>query len=67
MTTAILLSLLPDNDQEPTVKRASVPLVKLIDGHWCWKEIGRDFYAPEPELEQVLVAALKASQGPTSS
>lgn len=47
------LSFLPDNDQpEPTVKRASVPLVKLIDGRWCWKAIGSERYELQPELER---------------
>jgi hypothetical protein len=51
-------SFLPDNDQpEPTVKRASDPLVKLIDGRWCWKVIDRDEYVPAPELEAILLAA----------
>lgn len=54
------LSFLPDNDQpEPTVKRASVPLVKLIDGHWCWKQIDGERYEAQPELERVLLAALE--------
>lgn len=53
------LSFLPDNDVEPTVKRAAVPLVKLIDGRWCWKAIDGDDYVPAPELERVLLAALE--------
>lgn len=51
------LSFLPDNDQEPVVKRASAPLVKLIDGRYLWKCIGSDDYEPQPELEQILLAA----------
>jgi hypothetical protein len=52
------LSFLADNDQpEPRVK-GSVPLVKFIDGHWCWKRMGAEGYAPEPELERLLLAAL---------
>lgn len=53
----IQLSFLPDNDQEPTVKRTSDPLVKWINGHWCWKEIDSDRYVPAPDLEAVLLAA----------
>jgi hypothetical protein len=55
------LSFLPDNrDQpEPVVKRASAPLVKLIDGKWHWKAIGSDRYELQPELEQTLLAALE--------
>lgn len=53
------LAFLPDNDTpEPTVKRASVPLVKLIDGCYYWKQIGSDRYELQPELERVLLAAL---------
>lgn len=55
--TTVQLSFLPDNDQEPAVKRASQPLVKFIDGHWCWKEIDGDRYLPNPELEAILLAA----------
>lgn len=43
---------------EPRVKRASVPLIKLVNGRYLWKCIGSDDYAPEPELEQVLLGAL---------
>lgn len=54
------LSFLPDNDQsEPTVKRASVPLVTLIDGRYHWKTIGSDDYEIEPELERILLAAIE--------
>lgn len=46
-----LLTDMPDNEiPEPTVKRPSVPLVKLIDGRWCWKAFGRDEYVHEPAL-----------------
>lgn len=51
------LSFLPDNDQETAVKRASVPLVKRIDGEWCWLEPGTTEYRPQPELEAILLAA----------
>lgn len=60
---ALLPDLLPDNDlAEPTVKRPSVPVAKLIDGHWCWLKFGTDEYVHEPELEQVLLAAIAAKQ-----
>jgi hypothetical protein len=53
------LSFLPNNDQaEPVVKRASAPLVKLIDGRYHWKAIDSDHYELQPELEQLLLAAL---------
>jgi hypothetical protein len=49
-----------DNDQvEPAVKRASAPLVKLIDGRYHWKVIGSDRYELQPELERVLLTALE--------
>lgn len=57
MTTVIQHSFLPDNDQEPIVKREAQPLVKWIDGHWRWKAIGGDEYLIEPELEAILLAA----------
>lgn len=54
---------LSDNDQpEPTVKRASVPLIKLIDGRYYWRVIGSDRYELQLELEQLLLAALKRGQ-----
>ncbi len=53
----IQLSFLPDNDREPIVKRASVPICKLVDGRWCWLVFGTDEYQHEPELEQLLLAA----------
>jgi hypothetical protein len=60
------LALLPDvadNDlHEPTVKRPSVPVAKLIGGRWCWKRFGADEYRHEPELERVLLAALARQQ-----
>jgi hypothetical protein len=56
---SLLVDLLPDNEiAEPTVKRPSVPVAKLIDGRWCWKAFGSDEYIHEPELEQILLAAL---------
>jgi hypothetical protein len=49
-----------DNDQgEPIIRRSSVPLVRYIDGHWCWLRPGTNRYEPEPELERVLLAALE--------
>ena len=55
----LLPDLLTDNDvPEPTVKRPSVPVAKLIDGCWCWKQFDSDEYIHEPDLEQVLLAAL---------
>lgn len=58
-----LAPAIPDNDQpEPVVKRASVPLVKLIDGRYHWKAIDADRYELQPELERVLLAALERSQ-----
>lgn len=57
------LSLLPevaDNELgEPMVKRPSVPAAKLIDGRWCWLVFGTNEYRHEPELEQILLAALR--------
>ena len=53
------LSFLPDNDQEPTVKRPSVPVAKLLNGRWCWLAFGTTEYQHEPELEQILLAALE--------
>jgi len=55
--TPVQLSFLPDNDVEPTVKRTSEPLVKFINGHWCWKEIDGDHYLPAPDLEAILLSA----------
>ena len=56
------LSHLSDNDQpEPRVK-GSWPLVKFIDGHWCWLDPGTNRYKPQPELEQLLLAALARRQ-----
>ena len=56
-------SFLPDNDQEPAVKRPSVPVVKCIAGRWCWLVFGSDGeYRHEPELERVLLAALAQQQ-----
>lgn len=57
MSTVTQRSFLPNNDQEPAVKRASKPLVKLIAGRWCWKEIDGDRYLVAPELEAILLAA----------
>lgn len=51
-------SFIPDNDVEPQIKRPSVPVVKLIDGRWCWLVSGTDEYQHEPELEQILLVAL---------
>lgn len=48
------LSFLPDI--APT-KREPQPLVKCINGRWCWRMIGSDDYRHEPELERVLLAA----------
>lgn len=50
-------SFLPDNDVEPRVKHASVPVAKLIDGRWCWLKFGTTEYVWEPELEAILLAA----------
>lgn len=53
----------PDNDQvEPTV-RGSHPLVIMRDGRWLWYVLGSGLagapeYREEPELEQILLAAL---------
>jgi hypothetical protein len=52
------LSFLPDNDQPEPKVRGSVPLLKFIDGHWYWLIPGTVDYAPEPELERMLLAAL---------
>ncbi len=52
------LSFIPDNDREPVVKKASVPVALLIDGRWCWKSFDSDEYIHEPELERVLLTAL---------
>lgn len=53
----------PDNDiVEPTVKRPSVPVARLIDGRWCWKAFGTDDYIHEPALEQILLAALAKTE-----
>ena len=54
------LSFIPDNDREPTVKRASVPVAKLIDGKWCWKSFGGEEYVHVPDLEAILIAAQDA-------
>jgi hypothetical protein len=59
ITQLALFADMPDNElPEPTVKRASVPVAKLIDGQWCWKAFDSDEYIHEPALEQVLLAAL---------
>ena len=58
----LLPDLLPDNEVEPVVKHAAVPVAKLIDGRWCWKQFGSDRYVHEPELEQILLAALAKQQ-----
>lgn len=55
-------SFLPDNDHEPAVRRASVPLVKQIDGRYLWKCIGADRYEPAPALEAALLAALARAE-----
>jgi len=60
--TAVQLSFLPDNDVEPVVKRASMPLVKLMNGRYHWKAIGSDDYEPAPDLERVLLAALARAE-----
>jgi len=54
------LSFIPDNDREPTVKKASVPVAKCIDGRWCWLVSGTDEYRHEPDLEAILIAAQDA-------
>lgn len=54
----VQLSFIPDNDVEPMVKKPSVPVAKLINGRWCWKAFDSDDYVHEPELEQILLAAL---------
>jgi hypothetical protein len=58
----VQLSFLPDNEQEPVVKRASVPLVKFVNGRWCWLEPGTNEYQPQPELEAALLAALARAE-----
>jgi hypothetical protein len=59
ITQLSLLADMPDNElAEPRVRRPSVPVVKLIDGKWCWLVTGTNDYQHEPELEQVLLAAL---------
>jgi len=56
---SLFADLLPDNDTpEPRVRRPSVPVAKLIDGRWCWLVAGTDTYRHEPDLEQILLAAL---------
>jgi len=52
------LSFLPDNDHEPVVKKASVPVAKLIDGKYCWLVAGTSEYKHEPELEKILLRHL---------
>ena len=54
------LSFIPDNDREPTVKKAAVPVAKCIDGRWCWLVSGTDEYRHEPDLEAILIAAQDA-------
>jgi hypothetical protein len=39
-----------------------VPVSKLIDGRWCWLVFGSNEYRHEPELEQILLAALAKQQ-----
>jgi hypothetical protein len=58
----IQASFLPDNDRERVLARPSVPVAKLIDGHWCWLAFGTDEYRHEPELERVLFAALRQAR-----
>lgn len=58
ITQLSLLPDMPDNDIEPAVRRPSVPVAKLIGGRWCWKAFGSEDYIHEPELEQILLAAL---------
>ena len=63
MVDVIQTSFLPDNDAEPTVKRASVPLVRLVDGRYLWKAINRDDYEVQPDLERVLLSAIAQQKG----
>lgn len=63
MTQLVLLpEVLADNEAEPVVKRPSVPVAKLLDGQWCWLVFGTNEYRHEPELEQILQAALAKQQ-----
>ena len=48
----------PDNDQAKPRVKGSMPLVKLIDGRYHWKCIDSEGYELQPELEQLLLAAL---------
>jgi hypothetical protein len=59
---SLLPDVLPDNDVEPMVKRPSVPVAKRINGRWCWMVFGSSEYRHEPELEQILLAALTKQQ-----
>jgi hypothetical protein len=56
------LPLLPDNEIEPRVRRPSVPVAKCIDGKYCWLKFGTTEYVHEPELEQILLAALEQQE-----
>lgn len=61
--STVQLSFLPDNETETvTVKRAAVPVAKVIDGRWCWLAFGTDEYRHEPELEAILLAAQARQQ-----
>lgn len=56
----------PDNDTEPDC-RGSAPLVKYINGRWCWMVLGTGAagapeYRHEPELERILLAALASRE-----
>jgi hypothetical protein len=46
-----------DNEREPQVKKASVPVMKIIDGRACWLAFGTQEYRHEPELERMWRAA----------
>lgn len=58
----VQLSFIPDNDVEPRVAKPSVPAAKLIDGRWCWLVFGTNEYRHEPELEQILLTALRTRE-----
>jgi hypothetical protein len=40
------------------LRKASVPVAKLINGRWCWLMFGTNEYRHEPDLEQILLKAL---------
>lgn len=52
-------SFFRDDDHEPRVKRASVPVAKLIADQWCWLRFGTQEYVHEPDLEAILLAGCR--------